>query len=56
MQLKRAAQAAFEKTHSRAEFMAIFGKNYIWDDKPEEQRKFWDEDVFAVTEPVYLPF
>ena len=29
--LKKTAQEAFEKTHSREEFMQIFGKNYLWD-------------------------
>ncbi len=29
LQLKRWAQREFEKTHTRAEFMAIIGKNYL---------------------------
>jgi hypothetical protein len=29
MMLKRTAQAEFEKTHSREEFISIFGKNYL---------------------------
>lgn len=29
VELKEAAQVAFEKTHSREEFMQIFGRNYL---------------------------
>ncbi len=29
LQLKRECQKKFEKTHSREEFMAIIGKNYL---------------------------
>lgn len=29
--LKKTAQEEFEKTHSREEFMKIFGKNWLWD-------------------------
>jgi hypothetical protein len=29
LQLKREAQAEFEKVHSREEFIRIFGKNYL---------------------------
>jgi hypothetical protein len=29
MMLKRDAQYAFERTHTRAEWMKIFGKNYL---------------------------
>lgn len=28
--LKRTCQAKFEETHSRDEFMALIGENYIW--------------------------
>ena len=28
--LKRKCQAKFEETHSRDEFMALIGENYIW--------------------------
>ena len=56
LQLKRAAQREFEKTHSRMEFMRIFGKNYIWEDEMEEQRRGCNEDDFQLTEPVYLPY
>ncbi len=31
--LKREAQRKFEKTHSREEFMEIFGKSYIMEDE-----------------------
>jgi len=31
--LKRVAQRAFEKTHTRAEFMAIIGRNYLDDEE-----------------------
>lgn len=33
LKVKRAAQNKFEETHSREEFMKIFGKNYIWDEE-----------------------
>lgn len=29
LKLKRIAQAKFEETHSREEFVSIFGKNYL---------------------------
>ncbi len=29
LHIKRIGQAAFEKTHTREEFMKIFGKNYL---------------------------
>lgn len=32
LRLKRECQAKFEETHTRAEFMALIGKNYIYDD------------------------
>lgn len=28
--IKRAAQRAFEKDHTREEFIRVFGKSYIW--------------------------
>lgn len=34
--LHQIGQQAFEKTHTRAEFMKIFGKNYV--DTPEEKK------------------
>ena len=47
--LKKEAQLKFEETHSREEFMSIFGKNFLWDDEydPEwkEQYRF---DTFKV--------
>ena len=54
-QLKKMGQRAFEKEHSRAEFMLIFGKNYLWDEEPPEV-KYNDESLFQLTEPVYLPY
>lgn len=55
LQLKREAQRIFEKTHSRVDFMRIFGRNYLWEDEtPEEKRN--DEHLFQLTEPVYLPY
>ena len=55
LRLKRAAQKAFERDHSRVEFMAIFGKNYIWNDEDETQFKnFWSEEDFKLTEPEEL--
>lgn len=37
--LKQTAQRLFERYYTRAEFMALIGKNYL--DEPEEQPK-WD--------------
>lgn len=34
--LKRLAQIAFEARHSRAEWMEIFRKNYIWEDRKDD--------------------
>ncbi len=34
--LKRDAQRVFERTHTREEFMQIFGKNYLYDEEPED--------------------
>ena len=34
--IKRLAQKKFEETHTRDEFMAIFGKNYIWEEAEDE--------------------
>jgi hypothetical protein len=31
LRLKRECQAKFEEMHSRADFIAIIGKNYIWE-------------------------
>ena len=36
MTLKCAAQRAFEKTHSREEFRAVFGKSYLEDGDDED--------------------
>ena len=30
-QLKRIGQQAFERTHTRSEFMRVFGRNYLYD-------------------------
>ena len=30
LKLRQECQAKYEETHTRAEFMAIIGKNYIW--------------------------
>ncbi len=35
--LQRIAQEAFEKTHSREEFVRIFGKNYAQEEEEESQ-------------------
>jgi hypothetical protein len=32
LRLKRACQAKYEETHSREEFIALIGKNYILND------------------------
>ena len=54
-ELKRIGQRAFERDHSRAEFMNLFGKNYLWDeDLPEKD--IYGEEYFQLTEPVYLPY
>ena len=57
LQLKRAAQMAFEKTHSRMDFMRIFGRNYIWDDEQQEeqQSKCNEHEFQLLDEPVDLP-
>lgn len=31
--LKKEAQAEFEKTHTREEFIRVFGKSYIWEEE-----------------------
>lgn len=36
LRFKRMCQAKFEETHTRSEFMRLIGKNYIWDDEPEQ--------------------
>ena len=33
LMVKQAAQRKFEETHSREEFMQIFGKNFIWEEE-----------------------
>ena len=35
LMVKRAAQRKFEETHSRADFMRIFGRNYVWDEEED---------------------
>ena len=35
--VKRIGQQAFEKTHTRQEFMQIFGKSYLWERNKDEQ-------------------
>ena len=50
LRLKRAAQRAFEREHSREEFMLIFGKNYIWDDEEDVQPAYFGEDAFEILE------
>lgn len=35
MMLKQQAQREFEKTHTREEFMKVFGRNYLWDEEDE---------------------
>lgn len=66
---KRLGQRAFERTHSRAEFMRIFGCNYL--DEPEGAAdyddpcpaelyrpplRFVDGVAFVETEPEVLPY
>ena len=66
---KRLGQRAFERTHSRAEFMRIFGCNYLdepegatdYDDPcPAELYRpplpFVDCGAFVETEPEVLPY
>lgn len=43
MHLKQAGQAAFEKMHTRQEFMELFGKNYLEDDG-------WEQDKRPITD------
>lgn len=56
MKLKRAGQRAFEKTHTREEFMQIFGKNYIYDDEPAERAQEFPKDCFKTFEGEELPY
>lgn len=53
LRLKRAGQRAFEREHSREQFMRIFGKSYIWEEQPPESREQWE---FRLTGPVELPY
>ena len=55
MKLKRAGQRAFEKTHTREEFMQIFGKNYI-DDEPIERAQELPKECFKTFEEEELPY
>lgn len=55
-ELKRLAQRVFERDHSRAEFMHIFGKNYIWDEEDGLPCRIAPESDFQETEPIYLPY
>lgn len=45
LMVKRAAQKKFEETHSREEFMRIFGKNYIWDEEEDDGQDSETADV-----------
>ena len=56
MKLKRAGQRAFEKTHTREEFMQIFGKNYIYDDEPTERAQEFPLFLFSEIEGEELPY
>lgn len=56
LELKKMAQRVFEQTHSRAEFMNIFGKNYLWDEDDTQPYVGAPESDFQLTEPVYLPY
>lgn len=44
--LKRVCQRRFEETHSREEFMAIIGRNYLSDDVEQKPQMPEDEDGF----------
>lgn len=42
--LKRNAQSFYEKDHTREEFIALIGKNYLGDEPSrEEQKRLWEE-------------
>lgn len=53
-ELKREGQRAFERTHSREEFMKIFGKNYLWEKekapKKTEEKNESQNWIFSVIE------
>lgn len=39
--LHKVGQAAFERSHSREEFVAIFGKNYLDEPKEPKEKQEW---------------
>lgn len=49
--LKREAQIAFERNHTREEFMSIFGRNYLIDGEREAAGAEKPGDSFIETEP-----
>lgn len=58
-ELHRAGQRAFEKTHSREEFMRIFGKNYLFESEPKKvEKKTGSSDwkFSVIEENEVLPF
>ena len=48
--LHRDGQRAYERTHSRAEFMSLIGRNYLDEEKQEEPKKD-TKDGFMFLEP-----
>ena len=46
MQLKQICQRKFEETHSREEFMAIIGRNYLIEEETDAQRQNCGESGF----------
>ncbi len=53
LSLKQAGQTAFEKTYTRQDFMGLFGKNYLEDDKwKKEEHKIRDGFVFLDAEKI----
>ena len=57
LQLKQTGQRAFERDHSREEFIRIFGQNYLDDDaERQEEKPAFGADAFVLTEPEELPY
>ena len=46
LQLKQICQRKFEETHSREEFMAIIGRNYLIEEETDAQRQNCGESGF----------
>lgn len=60
-ELHRAGQRAFERTHSREEFMRIFGKNYLFEtenvrEKVEEKSGSFDWEFSVIEDGEVLPY